>query len=58
MWDLEPTENHNEQALSSGVIYNTLLNYVKKEELDESIQEIWRIIVEYINTNIQENFNN
>lgn len=58
VWDLEPTENHNEQALSSGVIYNTLLNYVKKEELDESIQEIWRIIVEYINTNIQENFNN
>lgn len=49
-FDLEPHEDAFDKVLSSAVIYNILLKYYTKEELDE-----WReSLIDEINTRIQE----
>lgn len=48
-WDLIPTQGHFEQVLSSNALYNTLLNYALKSELDNNIQQIWTNTVGKIN---------
>ena len=48
-WDLAPTEGNVDKVLSSNAIYNTLLNYALKSELDNDIQQIWNNTISKIN---------
>lgn len=40
-WDIKPTMGNVNQVLSSNTIYNTLLKYALRKEVDHHIQEIW-----------------
>lgn len=58
-WDITPTENSN-AAISSGNIYNTLLNYALNTEVDSKIQEVYRNSLRKINeyyNNIEQEIN-
>ena len=50
-WDFAPTQGNYNKVLSSDVIYQTLLNYITKEELDQNTQELWTKTINKINDN-------
>ena len=45
-WDYTPTQGNTNKVLSSDAIFNTLLNYVTRQELDENIQELWSTLID------------
>lgn len=47
-WDYAPHQGNTNKVLSSDVIYNTLLNYVTRQELDENIQSLWSTLIQRI----------
>lgn len=47
-WDYAPNQGSTNKVLSSDVIYNTLLNYVTRYELDNTIQELWTNLIKRI----------
>ena len=40
-WDIRPTYGNTNKVLSSHIIYQTLLNYISKEDLDQNTQILW-----------------
>lgn len=50
-WDLEPTYGNDDKILSSHVIYQTLMKYVSKENLDETTQQLWSNLILKISDN-------
>ena len=53
-WDIEPTEGHTEQILSSDAIYKALSKYKSNETIDTIIQTLWNNVISKINS-IDEN---
>ena len=53
-WDIEPTSGNTESVLSSDTIYNTLLKYYTKNQIDDIVQTLWsRILEQIVNEKIQ-----
>lgn len=50
-WDAQPTEGSTEKVLSSNTMYNVLLRYALRSELDNSIQQVWSDTVNKISEN-------
>lgn len=50
-WDFAPTEGNTDKVLSSNTVYNTLLKYALRSELDNSIQQVWSDTVNKISEN-------
>lgn len=53
-WDIEPTSGNTESVLSSDTIYNTLLKYYTKNQVDNIVQTLWnRVLEQIVNEKIQ-----
>ena len=50
-WDLKPTYGNYNKVLSSHVIYQTLMDYVSKEILDTTTQQLWSNTIRKITDN-------
>lgn len=48
-WDLVPTEGSVDKVVSSNSLYNTFLKYALKDELDNTIQQVWTNTINKIN---------